>query len=81
VPGSALHNQTWLPEVLDCVRRHSPVLAERPKWLFSVGMPAAPPRMFRRAAQDARDRRLAGALRDEVRPRSHRLFSAVCRPN
>ncbi|MGW6173634.1 flavodoxin domain-containing protein [Arthrobacter sp. NPDC055138] len=79
VLGSAIHHQAWLPEAMAFVQRHASELAARPVWLFSVGMSASLPRPVRASARKAQDRRLAGALRDLVRPRGHGLFSGVAR--
>ncbi|MCD1144697.1 flavodoxin domain-containing protein [Kocuria sp. LUK] len=80
VLGSAIHNQAWLPEATAFVQRHRDALRARPVWLFSAGMSAALPRPVRGAAHRAQDRRMAAALRDLVRPRGHRLFSGLARP-
>lgn len=79
VLGSAIHQQAWLPEATAFVQHHARALVSRPVWLFSVGMTAGLPRVIRRAAYRAQDRRLAVALRDVVHPRGHRLFSGVSR--
>ncbi|UNK45260.1 flavodoxin domain-containing protein [Arthrobacter sulfonylureivorans] len=79
VLGSAIHQQAWLPEAMAFVQRHASELVARPVWLFSVGMSASLPPAVRTSASKAQDRRLAGALRDLVRPRGHRLFSGVAR--
>jgi menaquinone-dependent protoporphyrinogen oxidase len=42
VVGSAVHGQAWLPEAVAWLRTSRHVLAGRPIWAFSVGMPAAP---------------------------------------
>jgi menaquinone-dependent protoporphyrinogen oxidase len=77
VLGSAIHNQAWLPEATEFVRRHQDVLRERPVWFFSVGMSGGLPRPMRKPARAAQDRTLAEALRDVVRPRGHRVFSGA----
>lgn len=79
VLGSAIHQQAWLPEAMAFVQQHVNELQARPVWLFSVGMSASLPRPVRTSARTAQDRRLAGALRDLVRPRGHGLFSGVAR--
>lgn len=80
VLGSAVHNQSWMPEAADFVHRHAVVLSQRPVWLFSVGMSDGLPRPLRRMARTAQDQRIAAALREDVQPRGHRVFSGVCRP-
>jgi len=79
VLGSAIHQQAWLPEAMAFVQQHANELLARPVWLFSVGMSASLPRVVRRSARAGQDRRLAGALRDLVRPRGHCLLSGVAR--
>ncbi|TJY66367.1 flavodoxin [Arthrobacter sp. CAU 1506] len=79
VLGSAIHQQAWLPGAMAFVQQHVNELQARPVWLFSVGMSASLPRPVRSSARTAQDRRLAGALRDLVRPRGHGLFSGVAR--
>jgi menaquinone-dependent protoporphyrinogen oxidase len=80
VLGSAIHNQAWLQEALDFVNHHEAELKARPVWLFSVGMSAGLPRWIRGVARTEQSRRLAGALRDAVRPRGHLLLSGVASP-
>ncbi|GAA1750954.1 flavodoxin domain-containing protein [Kocuria aegyptia] len=80
VLGSAVHNQSWSPEAVGFIHRHSGVLSERPVWLFSVGMSDGLPRPLRRMARTAQDQRIAEALREDVQPRGHQVFSGVCRP-
>jgi menaquinone-dependent protoporphyrinogen oxidase len=76
VLGSAIHSQAWLPDAAGFVRAHAAVLANRPTWLFSVGMPAAVGRPFRKLAM--REGPKASAELDElIHPREHRLFSGV----
>jgi menaquinone-dependent protoporphyrinogen oxidase len=79
VVGSAVHNQSWLPEAADFVRRNTAALSGRPVWLFSVGMTGGLPRPLRRAARTGQERSIAAALRGDVQPRGHRVFSGVCR--
>lgn len=80
VLGSAVHNQCWSPEAAEFVHRHAAVLSSRPVWLFSAGMSDGLPRPLRRMARTAQDQRVAAALREDVQPRGHRVFSGVCRP-
>ena len=79
VLGSAIHQQAWLPEAMAFIQGHANELVARPVWLFSVGMSASLPRLIRTSARKAQDRRLAGELRDLVRPRGHCLLSGVAR--
>ncbi len=79
VLGSAVHQQAWLPEAMAFIQGHANELVARPVWLFSVGMSAGLPRLVRTSARKAQDRRLAGELRDLVRPRGHCLLSGVAR--
>jgi len=80
VLGSAVHNQSWSPEAAEFVHRHAAALSGRPVWLFSVGMSEGLPRPLRPMARTAQDQRIAAALRADVQPRGHRIFSGVCRP-
>jgi menaquinone-dependent protoporphyrinogen oxidase len=79
VIGSAVHDRAWLPIAERQLRRHLAELARRPVWLFSVGMPDAVARPFRKLAM-SEERRIGGPLRALVRARDHRLFSGVIRP-
>lgn len=79
VIGSAVHNQSWLPEAADFVHRNAAALSGRPVWLFSVGMTGGLPGPLRRMARNGQGRSIAAALRDDVQPRGHRVFSGVCR--
>lgn len=79
VLGSAIHGQAWLPEATGFVDGNAVALAGRPVWLFSVGMPAALPRVMRRWAM----REGPKALKDitaRIHPQGQRLFSGVIRP-
>jgi menaquinone-dependent protoporphyrinogen oxidase len=76
VLGSAIHNQKWLPQATGFVHRNLDVLAARPVWLFSVGMPGALRGPWRRLAMREEPKVIAD-FRDAVRPRDHRLFSGV----
>jgi menaquinone-dependent protoporphyrinogen oxidase len=76
VLGSAIHDQKWLPEAVAFVHRNIEALAERPVWLFSVGMPGALRGRARRLAMQEEPLVIAG-FRDGVRPRDHHLFSGV----
>lgn len=78
VVGSAIHSRAWLPEALRFVRENSGALNTKPIWLFSVGMPAALGRPFRRLAASESETVFA-ALRTLVQAREHRLFSGVVR--
>jgi menaquinone-dependent protoporphyrinogen oxidase len=76
VLGSAIHNQAWLPQATQFVRRNLGALAGRPLWLFSVGMPDALPGPLRALARKEEAKVIAG-FRDAIRPRGHHLFSGV----
>lgn len=79
VVGSAVHDMAWLPEARAFVHGEAERLARRGVWLFSVGMPAALRGPWRALAAREGDH-VAGGLREELRPRGHRLFSGVIRP-
>jgi menaquinone-dependent protoporphyrinogen oxidase len=76
--GSAVHSHAWLPIAERQLRDHSVALARRPVWLFSVGMPDAVARPFRKLAM-TEEKRIGDPLRELVRARDHRLFSGVVR--
>jgi len=80
VLGSAVHDQRWLPEATEFADRSRMALTQQPVWLFSVGMPGALPRPLRRIAarEEPED---VSAIRDEIHPREHRLFSGAVRPD
>ncbi|NMR30621.1 flavodoxin domain-containing protein [Crystallibacter degradans] len=79
VLGSAIHSQSWLPAAAEFVHGHAGALRTKPIWLFSVGMSDGLPRPLRKLAKTAQDKRIALAFRDKIQPRSHRVFSGVCR--
>lgn len=79
VLGSAIHNQLWLPEATDFVRRNLEALARRPVWLFSVGMlgdrgSTFAPALARLLRVLRKDRKETAEFRDVLRPRDHRAF-------
>ncbi|MGY0065650.1 flavodoxin domain-containing protein [Streptomyces sp. QTS137] len=80
VLGSAVHGQSWLPPARRFVRDNLDVLAPRPVWIFSVGMPAALRGPWRRMAAEE-----LSAIEEGLPPglgyRSHRLFSGVVEGN
>jgi menaquinone-dependent protoporphyrinogen oxidase len=61
--------------------RQSGNLANKPVWLFSVGMSAGLPAPLRGPARRAQEKRIAQTVPVEVRPRSHRVFSGVGSPD
>ncbi len=78
VAGSAVHNGDWLPEGAEFLHRHAQLLAERPVWLFSVGM--APAGHGRRGCWFAARTRIPPAVapdRDVVNPRDMHSFAGV----
>lgn len=79
VLGSAIHGRQWLSQATSFVSANSMELRNRPLWTFSVGMPDALPRPFRRIARTEEDG-IISRLGD-LRPRGHRLFSGVVKPN
>ncbi len=78
VVGSAVHGREWLEDANTFVQRHRAALAERPMWVFSVGMPDALPRMFRKLAR-TEETAIVDHLEGLV-PEGHRLFSGVVKP-
>ena len=78
VLGSAIHNGAWLPEATEAVRAHAGVLADKPVWLFSVGMVAALPRRLQGRAMQEGPKAVA-AVQQLIHPQAHRLFSGAVR--
>jgi menaquinone-dependent protoporphyrinogen oxidase len=76
VLGSAVHSQRWLPAAEDFVRAHREVLAERPLWAFSVGMPAALRGPWRRFA-GKEETVILDTLALPASLRGHRLLSGA----
>ncbi|MEU3253351.1 flavodoxin domain-containing protein [Streptomyces sp. NPDC006997] len=76
VLGSAVHGQAWLDTARDFVRDHADVLASRPVWIFSVGMPGALRGPWRRMAAEEIPV-IVEALPGDLSYRDHRLFSGV----
>lgn len=79
VLGSAVHDQKWLPVAREFVHEHAATLADRPVWLFSVGMPAAlrwPLSLFATAEEPKLLAQFGGA----IEPVAHHLFSGVITP-
>ena len=77
VLGSAIHDQAWLPEAIDFLRRGKKQIAARPTCLFSVGMSDALPGAIRARAKQDQDARLRAGLAPLVDTSRHRLFSGV----
>jgi menaquinone-dependent protoporphyrinogen oxidase len=78
VLGSALHNQSWLPEAADFASRHVSGLSAKPLWLFSVGMSDGLPKLLRAKAKEMQAKRILGLLgADVLQPHGHRVFSGV----
>jgi menaquinone-dependent protoporphyrinogen oxidase len=80
VVGSAVHQQAWSPEAVEFVRTQATAQDRRPMWLFSVGMSDGLPGPLREPARTSQHGRITAALGAAVRPREHRVFSGVCRP-
>lgn len=76
VLGSAVHGQSWLEPAKEFVRDNLDVLAARPVWIFSVGMPGALRGPWKRLAPREIPVILE-TLPGDLRPRDHRLFSGV----
>ncbi|KPI07481.1 Flavodoxin domain containing protein [Actinobacteria bacterium OK074] len=76
VLGSAVHGRTWLDAAKDFVRDNLDVLAPRPVWIFSVGMPGALRGPWRRLA--AKEVPLiVESLPGDLSHRRHLPFSGV----
>ncbi|MFD8307069.1 flavodoxin domain-containing protein [Streptomyces sp. NPDC059690] len=79
VVGSAVHDQKWLDEARNFVRRDIAAPGSRPVWLFSVGMPGALRGPWKRLMY----KEVLAIEEDLAAPfsaRGHRLFSGVIRP-
>ena len=78
VLGSAVHGRKWLSEASSFVNANRQAVHDLPFWTFSVGMPDALPKPFRKTARTEEDG-IISQLGD-LRPRGHRLFSGVVKP-
>ena len=76
--GSAVHNQGWLSPALEYVDLNYLRLSTCPTWLFSVGMPGAVGRHFRKTAM-REARAITAPILKKLQPRDHRLFTGVIR--
>ncbi|MGV9628657.1 flavodoxin domain-containing protein [Streptomyces sp. NPDC003487] len=79
VIGSAVHGQAWLASVRAFLADNAGLIAARPVWIFSVGMPAALRGPWRRLGP-REGPAIVGSLPVTVRGREHRLFSGVIAP-
>jgi menaquinone-dependent protoporphyrinogen oxidase len=77
VLGSAVHSQAWLDEAGDWVQGNRAALRNRPVWLFSVGMARILGGWFEEQGRKAKGLR---TIEEIARPRDHRLFAGVVRP-
>lgn len=77
VLGSAIHNQAWLPAAAEFLSRLAPGLAQRPVWVFNVGMADALPKPFRRRGAALQQKRLRGLMPPDIVLRGHEIFSGV----
>lgn len=79
VLGSAVHGMAWLPEATGFVHTHRELLAGRPVWIFSVGMPAALRGPWKPMAAKEEPKVTEEVLAD-LSPRDHAMFSGVVAP-
>ncbi|GAA2417806.1 flavodoxin domain-containing protein [Streptomyces glaucosporus] len=79
VLGSAVHGMAWLPEATAFVEDHRELLASRPVWVFSVGMPAALHGPWKSLTRHEEEK-VTGELLAGLHPRGHALFSGVIAP-
>lgn len=77
VVGSAIHNQSWLPQALQFIAHHGSELAERSVWAFSVGMSDGLPKLFRVRGAELQKQRLEQTQFQDVLLRGHAVFSGV----
>jgi menaquinone-dependent protoporphyrinogen oxidase len=73
--GSAVFDQSWMPEGDEFVRRNREVLARLPVWLFSVGSFGDRKRLVGPLMK--REPRGIGEVRKAIRPREYRVFAGV----
>lgn len=73
--GSAVYDQSWLPEADEFVRRARGELARRPTWLFSVGAFGDRKRVL--GPLVSREPRNIAEVRQAVNPRDYRVFAGV----
>lgn len=78
VLGSAVHNNAWLPPAADFVRGGRQTLADRPVWLFSVGMARAVGGRFEQRSTEPRE---IAEFRAAVHPVDHALFAGAVQPD
>lgn len=78
VLGSAVHNQTWLDPARKFVRENLDLLASRPVWIYSVGMPGALRGPWKRLGP-LETPVIVQSLPAGLSYRSHALFSGVIR--
>ena len=79
VLGSAVHARQWLDDATAFVNTNRQALHHRPFWTFSVGMPDALPRPFRKMAR-TEETGIVAQLGD-LQPCGHQLFSGVVKPS
>jgi menaquinone-dependent protoporphyrinogen oxidase len=79
VLGSAVHGRQWLDDATAFVNTNRQALHQRPLWTFSVGMPDALPRPFRKMAR-TEETGIIDQLGD-LQPCGHQLFSGVVKPS
>ncbi|MFI6645734.1 flavodoxin domain-containing protein [Streptomyces sp. NPDC050504] len=79
VLGSAVHGQAWLAPAKEFLRTHHDLLAARPVWIFSVGMPGALRGPWKRVA-GTEEPVIVRDLPGPLSYREHRLLSGVIAP-
>lgn len=79
IVGSAIHNRSWLLSAAQFIRTNRTPLAEKPTWLFSVGMPAALARPLRKWGMREGPKAVQEFV-SLVNPRGDVLFSGVIEP-
>ena len=84
--GSAVHNQTWLPEAADIRQGASPTTSRvNPTWLFSVCTVGETssflgPRTTRFIQRRRKETKELVSFRQAIRPRGHRYFAGAIEP-
>ena len=73
--GSGVYDGSWTAEATDFMQRHSPILARKPVWLFSVGsFGDQHPIVGRLMRKEPRE---ISEFEQKVHPRDYRVFAGV----
>jgi menaquinone-dependent protoporphyrinogen oxidase len=75
VLGSAVFDQSWIPEAAELVRHNFDSLAARQVWMFSVGSFGDTHRVWGRLM--TKEPKEIGGFRETIHPRDYRVFAGV----